>query len=587
MSNSNREPVEWIEIDLDYCNLTFGTAPCTAALSSNTVRKCFNTFHTCKDKENYDKGTLTYKLVQPRSNYPKGETTFPCLISVTGKSATANIAGSDDSLYPLGSRGTITAEFFDFPYHDRFMDKYQSERVSGAAQFDAVGYDTKAFGTFWSKLRARNPNYANRPMRHCVGYLDGGTLVTDTVRNFIITEVKRNTSSGRATVVGKDVLKLADNDRAVAPQPSRGKLTVDIDDVSLPTFALNPAGIGDEYPASGLAAIGSEIVSFTRSGDNITITGRGVSKTEISSHSVDDTFQETFSPRRDRIDDVVYDLLVNYAGVDASFITFSDWQSETARWAPSLVLTTDIMKPTGVSELIGELAVLGVTIWWDDIAQKIRFLINRPVDTETVKEITDRNNIIDGQQEDRDKDRLTEVIFNTVQNDPNNGTSESNFSRGEYVIDGESKLPASFGDQRIKIINCRWLNHGDSNLSRVLSIRMLNRFRVQPVRFYVELDYRDDVNVADVVELTSDQVTSDTGIPEAQLSQVIKREDIEAGHKIAITLQRFQFDQRYAYFTENSRPDYTSSSDAQKARGAYWVDATEIFGDGGDAYRFA
>ena len=169
MSNSNREPVEWIEIDLDYCNLTFGTAPCTAALSSNTDRKCFNTFHTCKDKENYDKGTLTYKLVQPRSNYPKGETTFPCLISVTGKSATANIAGSDDSLYPLGSRGTITAEFFDFPYHDRFMDKYQSERVSGAAQFDAVGYDPKAFGTFWSKLRARNPNYANRPMRHCDG----------------------------------------------------------------------------------------------------------------------------------------------------------------------------------------------------------------------------------------------------------------------------------------------------------------------------------------------------------------------------------------------------------------------------------
>lgn len=587
MSNSKREPIEWIEIDLDYCSLTFGSAPCTASISSTVARKCFNTFHTCKDKANYDKSFLTYKLVQPRSNYPKGATTFPCLISVSGKSATANIAGSDDSLYPLGVRGTITAEFHDFPYHDRFMDKYQSERISGAAQFDSVGYDPKAFGTFWSKLRARNPNYANRPMRHCVGYLDGGTLVTETTRNFVITEIKRNTSAGRTTIIGKDVLKLADNDRALAPQPSRGQLTVDIEADTLPTFTLNPAGIGSEYSTEGFAAIGSELVSFTRSGDVITITGRGKSGTDRSTHSVDDTFQETFSPRRTRIDDVIYDLLVNYAGINSSFITFSDWQTETTRWAPSLNLTADIMKPTGVSELIGELAVLGVTIWWDETAQKIRYLVNRPIDEEAVKSITDDANIINSTQEDRDKDRLTEVLFNTVQVDPSSGTDESNFARNEYVIDAESKLANSFGDKRIKVINCRWLNHGDSSLARVLSIRLLNRFRIQPVRFYVEVDYRDDVGVADVVELTSDSVTSDTGIPEAQLSQVVKREDIEAGHKISLTLQRFQFDKRYAYFTENSRPVYTSSTDAQKARGAYWVGVTELFGDGGDAYRFA
>lgn len=585
MSNNKREPFEWIEIDLDFCNLTFGNAPCTAALGSNVPAKCFNTFHTCEDQENYDKGTLTYKLVMPRSNYPKGATTFPCLMSVSSRSATANIAGSDDELYPLGRRGTITAQIYDFPYHDRFMDKYQSERISGSAQFSGVGYDPKAFGTFISKLRARNPNYANRPMRHCTGYLDGGVLVTETTRHFILTELTRDTSNNTATIQGKDILKLADNDRAVAPLPSRGQLTVDIDDTELASFDLNPAGIGTEYDASGFAAIGSELVSFTRSGDTVTITERGLNGTDASSHSIDDTFQQTFSVRRNRVDSVVRDLLV-LAGVDLSFIPFTDWQAEVSRWAPTLGLTADIMKPEGVSKLIGELAVLGITIWWDDVDQEIKLLINHPVDLDAIKAITDTANVIESSLEDRDKDRLTEVAFNLVQRDPSGGVSEDNFLRSQYIIDGESKLAVSYGDTRIKEIFCRWLNHGDLASARILSIRLLNRFKALPVRYEVTVDYRDDVAIADVVSLTSDVITSPTGIPEEQLTQVIKREDIEAGHKLRMTLQRFQFDQRYAYFTENTRPVYTSSTDAQKERGAYWVGVTELFGDGGDAYRF-
>ena len=586
MSNNNREPVEWIEIDLDYCNLTFGSSPCTAALSSNVDRKCFNTFHTCKDQANFDKGTITYKLVQARSNYPKGETTFPCLTSVSLKSATANIAGADDEMYSLGKRGTVEASFVDFPYHDRFCDKYQSERVSGAAQFSGAGYDPKAYGTFWSRLRARNPNYSGRPMRHCTGFIENGILLTDTVRHFIMTELTRDISGGTATIKGKDILKLADDDRAVAPHRSRGKLTIDIDEEFTGSFDLNPATVGDEYSQSGFAAIGSEIVSFTRSGDTITIVNRGVSGTEAGSHSIDDAFQETFSPRLQRVDSVIYDLLI-LAGVDPAFIPYSDWQSECGRWASSITLTADIMKPTGVAKLIGELAILGVTIWWDDVDQEIKLKVNRPVDTDVVKDITDTSNIISSNVEDRDKDRITQVIFNYVQIDPSAGTDDSNFARGELIIAAAESSDLSFGDTKIKEINCRWFNHGYTPSARIASKRILNRFKVQPERYYIELDYRDDLAIAEVVQLTDDNITSDTGIPEPQLMQVIKREDLQSGHKVAATLQKFQFNERYAFFTENTRPVYTSSSDAQKARGAYWVGASEIFSDGTTAYKFA
>lgn len=586
MSNNNREPIEWIEIDLDFCNLIYGNLPCTASLSSETPAKCFNTFFTCQDKENYDKGVLTYKLVSPRSNYPKGETTFPCLRSVSVVSASANVAGSDDELFPLGKRGKVTAKFDDFPYHDRFSDKYQSERVTGSSQFDGVGYNPAKFGTFWSRLRARNPNYANRPMRYKTGYIENGVLVTVTTRHYILTEIKRDTTSNTTTVEGKDILKIADNDRAVVPLPSRGQLTIDLNDNELATFALNPEGIGEEYDEEGFAAIGGELVSFTRSGDDVTLTGRGLNRTEARSHSIDDAFQQTFSPRNRLIHEVVNDLLV-LAGVSTDFIPFLEWKKEVVTWAPQVKINADIMKPEGVSDLIGELAVLGVTIWWDDVDQKIKLLVNHPVDKETVKKISDRNNIIKSSQEDRDKDRLTEVIFNTVQRDPSNGVSENNFHRAAYIIDATSKLPNAFGDKKIREIFCRWLNDGDAASPRILSLRLLNRFKVQPERYHLSLDYRDDINIAEVVELTSEEVTTPTGIPEPQLAQVIKREDAEPGHIVDVTLQRFQFDLRYAYFTENSRPVYNDSTDAQKERGGYWVDASEIFSDGGDSYRFA
>lgn len=591
MSNSTVEPIEIVEIDMDYCNLTFGVGDCTAALSAQVPRKCFGGFFNCPVQDVFDKGVKTYKFVSPRSNYPKGATTFPCLVSVSGSSAKANIAAADPKMYGLGERGKFTATFTDFPYHDRFADKYQSERISGAAQFSGVGYQPASVGTFWGRFKARNPNYSGRPIRKITGYIQDGVLTIEKTRHYVITEMKGPDTNGKITITGKDVLKLADDDRAVAPAQARGKLAIDIDgivddEVTFPVFDLTPAGIGDaDYPSSGLASIGSEIVAYTRSADTITITERGVSNTEVANHSEEDTFQPTYSPRLQRIDDVIYDLLVNYAGIDASFITAADWEGEIDRWASSLLLTTDILKPEGVSKLISEIAELGVTIWWDDVTQKINLRINRPVDTETVLTLTDDNGVIDADQEDRDEDRITDILINTVQIDPSRNLSETNFRRGTVIASTLEKLPAAYGDVRIKSINCRWLNHGDDANVRIIALRLLDRFRNAPIRLVVTVDYKDDSAIADVIDLRSTIVPSDTGELQRFLSQVIMREDLIEGHTVKLTLQRFSFDKNYGFITENTRPVYTLSSDAQKARGAYFVDeGTLLFGDGAGPY---
>jgi hypothetical protein len=501
-------------------------------------------------------------------------------------SAQVNIAGADDRLESLGQRAKITARFADFPYHDRFMDKYQAERVSGAAQQSGVGYDPATRGTFWTKFKARNPNYAGRPMRQLEGFIENGVLTIEKTRHYIITDIKGPDTNGQVTIEGRDILKLAEDDRAVMPAPSRGKISADLLADDGQTITLNPAGIGVEYPENGFAAIGQELVSFTRSGDVVTLTGRGLSGTTRRAHRINDTFQVTYSPRRRRIDEVIRDLLLG-AGVSEDFIPFADWQAEVARWAGSLLLTADIMKPEGVSKLIGELAVLGVSIWWDEVDQLIKLQVNRPVDIEDITVLSDRNNNIEVSQQDRADDRITEVVFNTVQIDPSRGVSADNFSRTSYLVSALEKLPQAFGDTRIKTINCRWLNQGDDANVRIISLRLLERFRLAPVRYNIVVDYKDDLPLVSVVRLESYINSDQTGELQPQLAQVTMREDDVSGHRVKLLVQRFQFDKRYGYITENDRPLYSLSSDAQRARGAYFVDADDpVFSDGEGAYRF-
>lgn len=584
---SIREPFDLIELDMDYCSRTFGTAPCTAVLGGVVTRKCFNTFATCKDIPNFNKSVLTYKFVTPTPSYPKGATVFPYLVSVSGSSATVNIAGSDDRLDALGERGTVSATFSDHPYHDRFMDKYARERVTGAAVLGGVGYNPNDRGTFWTKFKARNPNYAGRPMRRVSGYIVDGVVTIVSTRHFVISEIIGPDDNGSIEIKGKDILFLADNDKAVAPKTSRGILLTAVTADAGQVFTLNPAGIGSEYAASGFATIGSELTAFTRSGDVITLTERGVSGTIAAVHGVNDAFQQSYSPRRVRIDLAIADLLINYAGVNPAFVPTTTWAAEVSRWAPTLTVSTDILKPEGVNKLIGELAVLGISIWWDDVAQEIGLKINRPPDTDIVKDISDRNNIVSISQEDRDEDRLTEVVFYTRVINPTQATTdEKNYYSGANLIDANAKSPNSYGDTKIKTIHCRWLNHGDDALVKIMSKRLLNRFNRQPVRYEITVDINDDTELTEVINTTSYVITADDGGGRSQLMQIIKREEVINGHHVKLTAQSFAFDQRYGYITENSRPVYTSSSTAQKNRGAYMVGPSLVFGDFMGAYRF-
>lgn len=573
-----------VEIDIDTCTRTWGVGACTASFGGGVVRKCYNSFPTCNALQAFNKSVMTLRFCN--ATYPiKTGNYIPAIEGdVGGSEQEINIAGYKSNIGSLGVRASVRVTLKDFTDRDTLTDKYWGERMNGTAQQSGVGYDPMSRGTFWTKFKARNPNYAGRPLRVITGRVTAnGAFVPVKTRSYVMQEMVGPGNSGKITITASDILSLASNDKAIAPITSQGRLASDLS-ATATSVNLSPAGIGNaEYPASGFATIGSEIVRFTRVNNTLTLT-RGQRGTSASTHSANDTVQVAFTVDRVRADTVIRDLLVNYAKVPASYINFNEWRAEFDRWGATMILSATICKPTGVSALIGEINQLGITVWWDEVAQKIRIKLNHPPDEAPV-EWNDNANIISIEQEDNDDERATRIAFWHMQIDPTKDLGKENFMRGYITVFVDGENPNFYNESRTKTIYSRWLNHGSDSAAKIITGRLLNRYKVAPVTYRVKIDAKDNPNLADVVSLKSYVSTDITGLESPVLTQVFYRKDDKSGHTVDVRLQRFQFDARYGVITENSRPRYNASTEAQKNKGTYIVGPSLVFADGRPAYQ--
>lgn len=151
----------------------------------------------------------------------------------------------------LGIRASVTASFKDFLH--------------------VFGEDTYEQGTFWSKWRGRyGIKLRGRNFRLIRGFL-GETLESMDTRHYVIENTAGPSINGAFTIEAKDIVKLADEDRAQAPVVSNGTLAGSISN-SATSLTLSPQGVGHlEYPESGYLSIGgTEVVAFVRpDGDDI------------------------------------------------------------------------------------------------------------------------------------------------------------------------------------------------------------------------------------------------------------------------------------------------------------------------------
>lgn len=579
----SREIFEWVEIDVPRCVRVYGSSPCAAVLGTTGPRKCFNTRGTCQDPDNYSAGTpYTLKLSRKGLPLPRGFKAFPVLTKLSQATTTVNVAGSDPKLGALGKRGAVAFEAEDFTHHDRDFDQYVAGRIDGTAQVDEGGYLPQERGTFFAKLKARWPEYAGADVRVCRAYADGGILSDQTTYSHIMKGFD-GPSKGVASFDAWDILDLANERTALCPKPSRGLLTFDLT-ISATTFDITPAEVADEYAASGWVCIGSEVMAFTRSGATFTVT-RGQRRTQARTHRQGDTVQQTYSVRLARFDDVAYDLISNFTDTPASWVTFADWQAEVTRWAAGVRLETDVCTPTPVATLLAELGDLGCNVVPDEQAAKLRLRINRPIDGETITEISD-DVAFEVETEDRDGDRLTQVYFLSKRDDPTkNLTDDANFLSRVLTVNNDA---FDLHDKvSMRTIRTRWLDQGAGAVVAIVSWRLLKRFERAPMRVRVLIDaaYKG-IKLTNVVRLVTTDVADDTGNAVARLMQVIERSEPRPYHDIKLTLQRYDFEGRYGFITANDAPVYGSATDEQKAVGGWIVDtATLVFPDGAPPYK--
>lgn len=459
--------VTYVEIDIDYCSLTYGTSPCTAAIPATGAIKCFNTTRTCQDLANFSNSPVTLRFAIATDYLPRSIPAIPSLRSVSFSPAIVSL-GED-----LGQRASVTCTFEDHRHSDAGLgfDKYLSGR----------GYDPFRQGTFFGKFRARQPYLTGRPLRLIRGLADQDISQMDT-RHYVIESFDGPTPDGTFTITAKDVLKLASGDRAQAPRFSNGFLSANIA-ANAGSASLNPTGIGDaEYPASGYVAIGGrEICAFTRSGNTLTLT-RAQLNTTAQAHSANDRVQIVLGYVAQTPAAIIYDLLVNYADVPASYIDLAAWEAEVDQYLDR-VYTAYIAEPTPVEDLISELVKQAtLAIWWDDAARKLRLTVIRAIPSSAT--VFSDDNIMEGslQTSEQPERRISEVQTYFAQRSPIGGVEDPSNYRS-CVITTNLDAVAKYGTNAIKTLFSRWIPFGGRTIAERVNAIFLGRFEDAPRRF--------------------------------------------------------------------------------------------------------
>jgi hypothetical protein len=389
---------------------------------------------------------------------------IPSIKSVSFSPGTASLGEN------LGQRTTVTVTFSDHKH------------IMAGEDFDS--------GTFWGKFRAR---YGLKLRGRALSvatftYGDDNSVQSLESRGYFIDSVDGPNANGEYKIIAKDILKFADGDRAQAPVLSNGFLVTGIaaGSPTSTTATLSPAGIGNaEYPASGYVAIGGkEICSFTRVGDVLELV-RGQFNTEIVEHDAQDRVQLCLQYSAMDVADIIHDLLTTYAGVSTSFITLSEWQTETTSYIGTLY-TALIAEPTSVNTLVSELIEqAALVVWWDDLNLKIRMQVLRQISTAAYT--FDDGSILANSLEvnEQPEKRISHIytyfgkISPLVKEDQVN-----NYRSTALTFDADAE--AEYGSQAIKKIYSRWIPSGGRSIAERLNDIQLGRFRDPPRRIKFE-----------------------------------------------------------------------------------------------------
>lgn len=459
-------------------------------------------------------------------------------VEFTVNSETYRFCSDNISKMPAGFSGTPKLKSFSMsPAQIDLAGGIGIRATANASILEFLDY--KVYGTitspvrFWAAWRAHNRNYRYTAISHYSGYLVDNTVDSENfIRRDYVIETMTYTAQG-VNMSLRDPLMLANDSKAVCPRVSSGSLTADLL-VGVTSFTLQPAGIADdEYPEAATAdsstyyfvRFNDEIMQVTNrvSGSDTFTVVRAQYGTTEEEHSQDDTCQLCYynpgSPA-----DFDYDVLVNYAGVDPSYIDKGVWDARSNAAFPN---TYDplITEPTGVRTLLKESCESAPHyLYYDTRFNTIQFKPQESPPT-SASRLSSDGNLLKSTSTVSDRYDLfvTNVaVFFDIRNPVKDLEEQSNY-RQIYERQDDSAIAANGGIKSYRLIYSRFIS-GSSKSAAVLAAALIGRRgAVPPIELTYELDPKDgDVWTGDNVEIQSDLVFDDaTNAPGYKMYQVV------------------------------------------------------------------
>ncbi len=586
-SGFDTQTVVLLRIKQDFCNLTYGVSPCTAEVGVTGPDKCFNTTFTCQDRDNLDLGTKDLWFCSMRGNLPRpflfnGSAIYviSSLKSASISPAEVNVGAGDEDKDALGTRGTLTVDLQDHPHSDNVVDKYQGER----------SYIATERGTFWTKWLQRNPYYQNTIVELYVGTI-GQDVANMDRRTYVLDNIDGPSDS--VSLTAKDVLKLADNDKAQAPKKSEGELESDI---TAGATTLTVSTTVDEYPSSGTVAIGDENISYTSKtavsgGYELSGLTRGVDGTEADSHDAEEVVQLVLRYEDENVWDVMDDLIKNYTQVTTRIpgaVPYSEWQTEGDFWLSSYRMGAVIREPTGVNQLLGELTRDAPSmLYWDERVQELKLVAVKP-SWPTVRNLSDDSNILADSVSVRRKkqNRFNEVwVFYQFRDNSKDLDEENNAKFIRVTLDADAQSDDEYGDRKVRKIYSRWIQTGSHAFE--LASTVLNRYRDAPTIIELKLTGKDrDFWLTDVASVKHRRFVNSFGAVEPRLFQVISVQESPGEDVLKYKMETFPFFGRFAGWMADDANDYSNATNDELLDGAWWSDENGLMPDGSEGYQW-
>lgn len=587
-AKSGKRPWNWIEFELQRCELEYGIAPCQAELGVSGDHKCYNGWETCQDQDNFTPKSFWVRIAEGLQDAPRQfmfddeglEAFLPYLLRF---SHTPSLPNPGET---LGARAQFTAELQDAPHHDIGIDKYVAER----------DFDPAQQGTMLRKTKVRFPHYIGRRLRWYQGYITAEPRPADfRRREYVMERWEGPDAKGRTRIVCKDVLKVLDDERAQAPRKSRGELAEDLTAVATPSTldieTSEPAEYDLEGPA-GYVRIGREV--FTHTGTTPIAGGvrlTGVSRTapapyttEASAHAIGDLVQRC-EYLSGTVAEVVERLMVGFGGMNQAYVPTAEWALEAATWAPEIIKRL-ITEPEGVKSLVDE--IIGQTLtwgfWFDEIEQLIRYRALRPADvSDEVVALTEGANLVaDSVQIVDAPDKIineVQVLYGQV--DPVKSRDEiENYRFGFAALDGDSQSTNELGQRRIKRIFGRWLF--DLGTVQQMATRTLAASAKNLMTLTFKVERKDEnLRTAEFADITTLYLIDQFGAPRTMRFQVLRAE--VAGEAVSYRAREDFFKVlAFGRWAPEALEGllWTAATAEQKERYLFWADEDGEFSNG-------